>query len=148
MILVASAAGAGLAAVYNVPLAGALFAIEILLARFSAGAAVSPSVDERDRDGRRPSAGRRRLLYHVDAVAVTPSLLVAAVLVGPLMGWGRRASRRHRPPVAAAAHRVEADRPARDVRRGRRARRVLPLILGNGRPWRRPASTTPSRRCC
>jgi CIC family chloride channel protein len=40
MILVASAAGAGLAAVYNVPLAGALFAIEILLARFSAGAAV------------------------------------------------------------------------------------------------------------
>ncbi|MEA5155532.1 chloride channel protein [Raineyella sp.] len=40
-IILAAAAGAGLAAVYNVPLAGALFALEILLARRSPRAVVT-----------------------------------------------------------------------------------------------------------
>lgn len=87
-ILIASAAGSGLAAVYNVPLAGALFAVEILLARFSAGAAVvALSVSAVATYVARPLVGDHSL-YQVAPVEVTPSLLVAALIIGPLMGWG------------------------------------------------------------
>ena len=135
MILVASAAGAGLAAVYNVPLAGALFAIEILLARFSAGAAVvALSVSAIATVVARPLVADDAL-YHVAPVAVTPSLLVAAVLIGPLMGWGATS-------FSAVTARLSRRRPT-----GWKLLIVLPLtfaavgvlgaffplILGNGR---------------
>ncbi|WP_295839776.1 chloride channel protein [uncultured Microbacterium sp.] len=87
-ILIASAAGAGLAAVYNVPLAGALFAIEILLAQFSVGGAVvALSVSAIATLVARPLVGDGSL-YQVPALEVNASLVVAAVLIGPLMGWG------------------------------------------------------------
>lgn len=135
MILIASAAGAGLAAVYNVPRAGALFAIEILLARFSAGAAVvALSVSAIATVVARPLVADDSL-YHVAPVAVTPSLLVAAVLVGPLMGWGATS-------FSAVTARLSRRRPT-----GWKLLIVLPLtfaavgvlgaffplILGNGR---------------
>lgn len=87
-ILIAAAAGAGLAAVYNVPLAGALFTLEILLAQFSVGAAVvALSVSAIATFVARPLVGDESL-YHVASVEVNPSLVVAALLIGPLMGWG------------------------------------------------------------
>ena len=87
-IVIASAAGAGLAAVYNVPLGGALFAIEILLAQFSVGAAVvALAASTIATLVARPLVGDGSL-YSVGAVDVNASLIVAAVLIGPLMGWG------------------------------------------------------------
>ncbi|PTT18206.1 chloride channel protein [Microbacterium sp. HMWF026] len=87
-ILIASAAGAGLGAVYNVPLAGALFAVEILLAQFSVGAAVvALTVSTVATLVARPLVGDGSL-YTVGALEVNASLIVAAVLIGPLMGWG------------------------------------------------------------
>jgi len=87
-ILIASAAGAGLAAVYNVPLAGALFAVEILLAQFSVGAAVvALTVSAIATLVARPLVGDGSL-YSVGSLEVNASLIVAAVLIGPLMGWG------------------------------------------------------------
>ena len=87
-ILIASAAGAGLAAVYNVPLAGALFAIEILLAQFSVGGAVvALSISAIATFVARPLVGEGSL-YQVPPLEVNASLVVAAVLIGPLMGWG------------------------------------------------------------
>ncbi len=134
-ILIASAAGAGLAAVYNVPLAGALFAIEILLAQFSAGAAVvALSVSAIATYVARPLVADDSL-YHVTAVSVSPSLLVAAVLIGPLMGWGATS-------FSAITARLSRRRPT-----GWKLLLVLPatfaavgvlgaffpLVLGNGR---------------
>ena len=87
-ILIASAAGAGLAAVYNVPLAGALFAIEILLAQFSVGGAVvALTVSAIATFVARPLVGDGSL-YQVPTLEVNASLVVAAILIGPLMGWG------------------------------------------------------------
>ncbi|MFT4212290.1 MAG: chloride channel protein [Microbacterium sp.] len=89
-ILIASAAGSGLAAVYNVPLAGALFAVEILLGEFSIGAAVTAlAVSAIATLVARPLVGDHSL-YEVTlgSGGVNASLLVAALLIGPLMGLG------------------------------------------------------------
>ncbi len=73
---------------YNVPLGGALFAIEILLAQFSVGAAVvALSVSAIATLVARPLVGDDSL-YHVASLDVNASLIVAAILIGPLMGWG------------------------------------------------------------
>jgi H+/Cl- antiporter ClcA len=134
-ILIASAAGAGLAAVYNVPLGGALFALEILLARFSIRAAVAAlSVSAVATLVARPLVPDQPL-YHVPAVELSASLLVAAVVIGPLMGLGASS-------FLAATKRLAKHRPT-----GWRLLVVLPLtfaavglvgvffplILGNGR---------------
>lgn len=134
-ILIASAAGAGLAAVYNVPLGGALFAVEILLAQFSVGAAVvALSVSTIATLVARPLVGEESL-YHVASLEVNPSLLVAALLIGPLMGWGASS-------FAAVTKKLSRFRPT-----GWKLLVVLPLtftavgalgaafplILGNGR---------------
>ncbi|WP_420992132.1 chloride channel protein [Cupriavidus sp. 30B13] len=85
-ILVACGAGAGLAAVYNVPLAGAVFVLEALLA--TAGwrallAALSTSciaaLVARAGLGNHPQ-------YLVPHYPVTPALLAWAALAGPLLG--------------------------------------------------------------
>ena len=134
-ILIASAAGAGLAAVYNVPLGGALFAVEILLAQFSIRAAVAAlSVSAIATLVARPLVPDAPL-YHVPAVEVSWSLIVAAVLTGPLMGLGASS-------FLAATKRLSRHRPT-----GWKLLVVLPLVfaavglagvffplvLGNGR---------------
>lgn len=135
LVLVASAAGSGLAAVYNVPLGGALFAIEILLAQFSVGAAVvALSISAIATFVARPLVGDGSL-YHVASVDVNASLVVAAVLIGPLMGWGASS-------FSAVTSRLAKRRPT-----GWKLLVVLPLVfaavgvlgaffplvLGNGR---------------
>ena len=85
-LLVACGAGAGMAAAYNVPLGGALFAVEVLLGTMSLTnvlAAVITSLVA--------VAASWLLLPNVPTFAVTPlsitpSLLLWAVVAGPILG--------------------------------------------------------------
>lgn len=86
-ILIACGAGAGLAAVYSVPLGGALFAVEILLAEISfatvlpalATAAIATIVAR--------FVVPSTPLYTVPRLDLTPSLFVWAVFAGPVLGF-------------------------------------------------------------
>ncbi|APR36323.1 chloride channel protein [Paraburkholderia sp. SOS3] len=85
-LLIACGAGAGLAAVYNVPLGGAVFVLEVLLVSMNATAvamAVTASVI---------AALTARLalgdapLYVVPVLTDSTSMIVWAVIVGPILG--------------------------------------------------------------
>lgn len=86
-ILVACGAGAGLAAVYDVPLAGAVFAVEVLLAELSI-ATVLPALATSA-----IAALVARLvtsaapLYDVPHLTLSPSLIVWSIVVGPVVGF-------------------------------------------------------------
>lgn len=100
-LLVACAAGAGMAAVYNVPLGGALFALEVLL-----GAVTLPFVLPALATSLTATAVAWLVLgnvptYRVPAYAVTGTQIVWALIVGPLaglaaVGWVRLIARVHR----------------------------------------------------
>lgn len=85
-LLVASAAGAGLGAVYNAPLGGALFALEVLLVTYRprsvavvvATSAIAVAVAWLGL-GSQPT-------YHVPRLEPTPSLVAWSVIAGPLVG--------------------------------------------------------------
>ena len=87
-ILVACGAGAGLAAVYDVPLAGAVFAIEVLLAELSI-ATVLPALATSA-----IAALVARLvtsaapLYDVPHLTLSASLVVWSIVAGPIVGFG------------------------------------------------------------
>ncbi|CEG56352.1 chloride channel protein [Legionella fallonii] len=86
-IMLACGAGAGLAAVYNVPLGGALFTMEVLLGTFkksvllpalaSSSIAVVISWIGLGNDP----------LYHVLPLDISYSLVVWSILIGPLFGY-------------------------------------------------------------
>jgi chloride channel protein, CIC family len=85
-LLVASGAGAGLAAVYNVPLGGALFALEVLL-----GSLVLPFVLPALLASLTATAIAwiflgNATVYHLGAVHLRASQIVFAVLMGPIIG--------------------------------------------------------------
>jgi H+/Cl- antiporter ClcA len=134
-VMIACGAGAGLAAVYNVPLGGALFVLEVLL-RTILPAAVVPAVATSVIAALVGWIGQGdELQYRVPPLAVSASLLVWALVTGPLFG--------------VAAHgfaRLVAAARARAPRDGRRIAGCLvafvvmgvvairfPEILGNGR---------------
>lgn len=84
--VLAAGAGAGLAAVYDVPFGGTLFALEIVLVTFglreavaAAGASTVATVVASVALGRNPT-------YAVSDFGLTTSLLVASLLIGPLAG--------------------------------------------------------------
>ena len=86
-VLVAAGAGAGLAAVYNVPLGGALFALEILLAEFTPeavlaalGTSIVATVVARIVV---PSSA----LYTLPRFEVTSGWLLFACAAGPILGF-------------------------------------------------------------
>ena len=85
-VIVACAAGAGLAAVYSIPLSGAIYALEILLVSRS-GRAVAPAFLTSgiavlvSTGFTRPEA-----FYEVPTLTPSLSLTVFAVIVGPLFG--------------------------------------------------------------
>ncbi len=86
-LLIACGAGAGLAAVYNVPLAGALFTLEIYLSTFSIALALpallSSSIATAVAWGTLPN----HTVYKVPVLGnPTLSLVVFSVLIGPLLG--------------------------------------------------------------
>ncbi|WP_220399114.1 chloride channel protein [Granulicella sp. WH15] len=103
-ILIACGAGAGLAAVYNVPLGGALFTLEVLLGTFSLSALIPALVTSVI--GALVAwigLGNQRQ-YAFPYLAISPSLVVWSVVSGPLFGlaahwfvWATRAARSHAP---------------------------------------------------
>lgn len=86
-ILVACGAGAGLAAVYSVPLGGAIFTVEILLAEVSF-ATVLPALAT---SAIATLIGHLVVpatpLYSLPQFTLSPSMVVWSIIVGPIMGF-------------------------------------------------------------
>lgn len=85
-ILVACGAGAGLAAVYSVPLGGALFAVEILLAEMTLATALPALATAAIATIVARIAVPATPLYALPHFELTPSLFVWAVVAGPILG--------------------------------------------------------------
>lgn len=85
-ILVACGAAAGLAAVYDVPLGGALFAVEVLLGEISLATALPAFATSAVAAIVARLVIPDEVLYDVPAMHLTPSLLVWAIVVGPVLG--------------------------------------------------------------
>lgn len=87
-IMIACGAGAGLAAVYNVPLAGALFTLEVLLGTLNWAAlipalatSVIATVVARFGLGNGPQ-------YALPPLSISTSLVVWSIVMGPIFGFG------------------------------------------------------------
>ncbi|MBT2503524.1 chloride channel protein [Curtobacterium sp. ISL-83] len=86
-ILVACGAAAGLAAVYDVPLGGALFAVEVLLGELTFATALPAFATSAIAAFTARLVIPDEVLYDVPAMHMSNSLLVWAVLVGPVLGF-------------------------------------------------------------
>src|SRR6266446_5935899 len=85
-IMIACGAGAGLAAVYNVPLGGALFTLEVLLGTFSLPASVAALATCVIATLVAWLGLGNGLQYSVPTLAISPSIIVWSLLVGPVIG--------------------------------------------------------------
>jgi H+/Cl- antiporter ClcA len=85
-IVLASGAGAGLAAVYNVPIGGALFTLEVLLVSIALPAVVSAFVASSLATLIAWAVLPNRPAYVVFPVSTTGTVLVWALVAAPLMG--------------------------------------------------------------
>jgi H+/Cl- antiporter ClcA len=86
-ILVACGAGAGLAAVYDVPLGGAVFAVEILLAELTLATALPALATAAIATVLAQLVIHTGPLYTLPHLPPTPSLLVWSVIAGPVIGF-------------------------------------------------------------
>jgi CIC family chloride channel protein len=87
-LLVACGAGAGMAAVYNVPLGGALFALEVLLGTLALPLVLPALATSLIATGIAWIALGTRATYSIPAYTVDASQLVWALLVGPIAALG------------------------------------------------------------
>src|SRR6266404_2978706 len=85
-IMIACGAGAGLAAVYNVPLGGTLFTLEVLLGTFSLPASVLALATCVIATLVAQLGLGNGLQYSVPPLAISPSIIVWSLLVGPVIG--------------------------------------------------------------
>ncbi|MHB1172587.1 MAG: chloride channel protein [Lacisediminihabitans sp.] len=85
-ILVACGAGAGLAAVYNVPLGGAVFTLEVVLAELSMATAVAAVATSAIATLVARIVVPAVPLYSLPQLPLTPSLLVWSLIIGPVIG--------------------------------------------------------------
>jgi chloride channel protein, CIC family len=85
-LLVASGAGAGFAAVYNVPLGGALFALEVMLGTLALPLVLPALLMSLSATATAWIFLGTKPLYHVAADHFRPSELVFAILMGPIIG--------------------------------------------------------------
>jgi chloride channel protein, CIC family len=85
-IMIACGAGAGLAAVYNVPLGGALFTLEVLLGTFSLSASVAALATCAIATLVAWLGLGKGLQYSVPPIAIGPSVIVWSLLAGPVFG--------------------------------------------------------------
>lgn len=100
-LLVACGAGAGMAAVYNVPLGGALFALEVLLGTITLPLVLPALATTTIATGVAWIALPNSPTYSVPSYGVSASQIVWAAIVGPLaglaaVGWARLVSQTHR----------------------------------------------------
>lgn len=86
-ILVACGAGAGLAAVYNVPFGGAVFAVEILLAEISFATVLPALASSAIATLVARLVVPANPLYPIEQFPLSPSVVVWAVLAGPVIGF-------------------------------------------------------------
>jgi len=85
-IMIACGAGAGLAAVYNVPLGGTLFTLEVLLGTFSLPASVAALATCVIATLVAWLGLGNGLQYSVPPLAISPSVIVWSLLAGPVVG--------------------------------------------------------------
>src|SRR6201997_3015616 len=85
-IMIACGAGAGLAAVYNVPLGGTLFTLEVLLGTFSLSASVAALATCVIATLVAWIGLGNGLQYSVPTLAISPSIIVWSLLAGPVLG--------------------------------------------------------------
>ncbi|WP_437891078.1 chloride channel protein [Phytobacter sp. V91] len=85
-LMTACGAGAGLAAVYNVPLAGAIFTLEVLLVSFSRDAALAALVTSALAAWVASLGLGDEHQYHFTAEFAATSLIFWGILCGPLLG--------------------------------------------------------------
>ncbi|KTC80737.1 chloride channel protein [Legionella cherrii] len=86
-ILVACAAGAGLAAVYNVPFGGALFSLEVLLGSFR-WFAVIPAITTSAIAVVISWMGLgNQSMYHIPVLIIDYSVVIWAIIAGPIFGY-------------------------------------------------------------
>lgn len=102
-LMIACGAGAGLAAVYNVPLAGAIFTLEVLLISFSWEAAIAALVTSALAAWIATLGLGDEHQYRFTTEMAATSLVFWAALSGPLFGiaafWFRRITQRARSKV-------------------------------------------------
>lgn len=85
-VMLACGAGAGLAAVYNIPLAGALFTLEVLLVTFRWTCVVPALFTSTLAAVIAWSGLGNEHQYHIGEIMLSYSLVIWAVLVGPIIG--------------------------------------------------------------
>jgi H+/Cl- antiporter ClcA len=85
-IMIACGAGAGLAAVYNVPLGGTLFTLEVLLGTFSLPASLASLATCVIATLVARLGLGNGLQYSVPPLAISPSIIVWSLLAGPVLG--------------------------------------------------------------
>jgi CIC family chloride channel protein len=110
-LLVAAGAGAGFAAVYNVPLGGTLLALEVMLGTLALPLVLPALLCSVVATAVAWITLGTRPIYHVGAYGVHPSQLVFAVLLGPVIGvvaagWARviQGANRLRPRSSAGRY--------------------------------------------
>ncbi len=86
--LIACGAGAGLAAVYNVPLAGALFTLEVMLLSFSWEKTLAAIMTSAIAAWTATLGLGDESQYHFVSSALPHTFLWWAILVGPILGAG------------------------------------------------------------
>lgn len=85
-VLIACGAAGGLAAIYNVPLAGALFAVEVLLGEISFATALPAFATSAIAAFVARLVVPVHTLYQVPHVTMSPSLVVWSIFAGPVLG--------------------------------------------------------------
>lgn len=89
-LFVACGAGAGLGAAYNVPLAGALFSLEILLKSFDTRAILCAFATSAVATATAEFGASKEIYYTVSNFAPTPQNLLAAALIGLVTGFAAK----------------------------------------------------------
>ncbi|GAB3803253.1 chloride channel protein [Humibacter antri] len=85
-VIIACGAGAGLAAVYNVPLGGALFAVEVLLSELSIGTVIPALVASGVATLVASPFVQQTPWYRVPDFGTTWSIVVWSIICGPIIG--------------------------------------------------------------
>ncbi|MGZ4278645.1 MAG: chloride channel protein [Solirubrobacteraceae bacterium] len=134
-LLVACGAGAGMAAVYNVPLGGALFALEVLLGTVTLPLVLPALATTLIATATAWIALPDRPTYVVPAYGISTSLLIWAALAGPVaglaaVGWVRLIARAH--ALRPTGRRMRVAAPVAVLGALGALSIAYPQLLGNG----------------